>query len=139
GQVLGLPVYAECGGLMYLGKGIWIDEKYHEMVGVFPIDFKMNSKPQAHGYTEIVVNKPNPFYPSDTTIKGHEFHYSSAELVDSWDTFAFTMKRGKGIIENMDGVFVKNCLATYTHIHAFGCLEWAKGLVKKAEEYRYGL
>lgn len=135
----GLPVYAECGGLMYLGKGIWIDDKYYEMADIFPLDFRMNEKPQAHGYTEISITNDNPFYSVNTSIRGHEFHYSSVEFTDKWNDFAFVIKRGKGIINNKDGIFFKNCLATYTHIHAFGCSQWAEGLIHKAVEYRSGL
>ncbi|MCX8026649.1 MAG: hydrogenobyrinic acid a,c-diamide synthase (glutamine-hydrolyzing) [Thermodesulfovibrionales bacterium] len=135
----GIPVYAECGGLMYLGQTIFIDEKSYEMVGVFPINFRMNKKPQGHGYTEVEVYNQNPFYPVNTIIRGHEFHYSSAHFTDKWSDFAFIVKRGKGIINGKDGIFFKNCLATYTHIHAYGCKYWAEGLINKAKEYRHGL
>ncbi|MBI4847384.1 MAG: cobyrinate a,c-diamide synthase [Nitrospirae bacterium] len=72
----GLPVYAECGGLMYLGKSIILDNKTYPMVGALPVVFDLERRPQAHGYTVVEVEKANPFYQVGTVLKGHEFHYS---------------------------------------------------------------
>ena len=134
----GLPVYAECGGLMYLGRSLMLEKKRYAMVGVFPITFSLERKPQAHGYTVVEVLRQNPFYRRGTVLKGHEFHYS--KVVDCGKregmTFSFVMKRGQGIRANMDGVCYKNVLATYTHLHAYGAPEWADGLVKRAAAYK---
>lgn len=131
----GLPVYAECGGMMYLGYEIIYKDKRYPMTGIIPLSFIMNEKPISHGYTLVEVTERNPFYPEGLVIRGHEFHYSRplkmAEL-----SFSFTMKRGDGIIDKKDGVCYKNVLCTYTHIHAYGTPEWAEGLIKKAIEYR---
>jgi len=132
----GLPVYAECGGLMFLGKSITVEGKDYEMAGIFPISFKMGKRPQAHGYTEAEVTGGNPFYPIGTVLRGHEFHYSSVVDLPSNASFALTMRRGKGIAEDMDGIVYKNCMALYTHIHALGTEVWAKGMIQKAMEYR---
>jgi len=134
----GLPIYAECGGLMFLGDSIIVEDKRYPMVGVFPIVFHMNKKPQAHGYTVVEVGKDNPFYPVGTVLYGHEFHYSAAvETKENADiSAAFKMKRGHGIRNKMDGVFYKNVFGTYTHIHALGAKEWVIGMIKKAKEYR---
>ena len=72
----GLPVYAECGGLMFLGRKIISDDAEYPMVGIFPIDFKMEQRPAAHGYTEVEVDGENPFFERGATFRGHEFHYS---------------------------------------------------------------
>lgn len=135
----GLPVYAECGGLMYLGKGLYLNDRFYEMVNIFPIAFCLEKRPQAHGYTVAEVVSYNPFYPSGITIKGHEFHYSRPILQgfrsDELD-YAFSMKRGSGIIEKRDGIFYKNAFATYTHVHAYGIPEWTKGMIIAAERFR---
>jgi cobyrinic acid a,c-diamide synthase len=136
----GLPVYAECGGLMYLGKSLHLGKERYPMVGVFPITFSLERKPQAHGYTEVRVGRANPFYARGTVLRGHEFHYS--KVLDyapkKGMRFAFRMSRGQGIIDGMDGVCYKNVLATYTHVHAYGTPEWADGLVKRAEMFKRG-
>ncbi len=134
----GLPVYAECGGLMYLGESLLLGRKRYPMVGVFPVTFSLERKPQAHGYTVISVSRTNPFYAKGAVLKGHEFHYSKVQEFGRKEKvrFAFRMSRGQGIIDGMDGVCYKNVLATYTHIHAYGTPEWADGLVKKAEIFK---
>lgn len=135
----GLPVYAECGGLMYLGKGLLLDGRMYPMAGVFPMHFSLERKPQAHGYSVAEVVKRNPFFPEGTIVKGHEFHYSKAcDDIEEMKTlsFAFTMKRGQGIFDKKDGICYKNVLATYTHLHAFGAAEWAAGLVRQAAGFK---
>lgn len=137
----GLPVYAECGGLMYLGKSIELNGRRHRMSGVLPARFVMHEKPFGHGYTEVGVCGDTPFFKEGALIRGHEFHYSEIvnpeELMGHKDIrFAFQMKRGKGIIENLEGITYKNVLATYTHTHALGSPEWVKGMLRAAQEYR---
>ncbi|MBW1982645.1 MAG: hydrogenobyrinic acid a,c-diamide synthase (glutamine-hydrolyzing) [Deltaproteobacteria bacterium] len=129
----GLPVYAECGGLMYLGRKLHLEGKTYPMVDVLPMDFELRKRPQAHGYTEMEVIAPNPFYPVGISLKGHEFHYSRVIHADpNKFSLVFRMRRGTGILDEMDGVCYKNVLATYSHVHAVGSPEWAEGLVQKA-------
>ncbi len=135
----GLPVYAECGGLMYLGESLAIDTRIFPMAGVLPVNFSMEKRPQGHGYTLLEVERENPFYAVGRVLKGHEFHYSRVlSLEEGRIHFAFRVKRGSGIKENQDGLWYKNALATYSHIHALGCEEWADGLIRKAMESRSG-
>lgn len=133
----GLPVYAECGGLMFLGSSIIMDKKKYPMTGVFPLEFSLGKRPEAHGYTIVEVNRRNPFYPVGTVLKGHEFHYSKVRgTVKKGTSFAFTMKRGEGIVNGNDGVLYKNTFATYTHLHAYGSPEWADGMISSALLYK---
>ncbi|PID42763.1 MAG: cobyrinic acid a,c-diamide synthase, partial [Proteobacteria bacterium] len=67
----GLPVYAECGGLIYLGSSIIIGQDHFELTGVFPVSYTMSAKPQAHGYSIFTVDRRNPFYPQGLKVKGH--------------------------------------------------------------------
>jgi cobyrinic acid a,c-diamide synthase len=133
----GLPVYAECGGLMYLGEAITYQGLTYPMVGALPVTFVLEKKPQGHGYTMIKVQKENPFFPVGTTIKGHEFHYSR---ISNWTgesvSPVFEMLKGYGLDGKGDGITYKNVLATYTHLHALGCPEWAQSFTKQAESYR---
>jgi len=134
----GLPIYAECGGLMFLGKAIVMGGQQYPMAGIFPLVFEMRQKPEAHGYTVIEVNEPNPFYSPGTVLHGHEFHYSAVVEFGAREdiSLAFKMKRGCGIADKRDGICYKNVLGTYTHIHALGCPQWARGLIAKAKQYR---
>jgi cobyrinic acid a,c-diamide synthase len=135
----GLPVYAECGGLMYLGESLAMDTRSYPMVGALPVTFSMEKRPQGHGYTLLEVERENPFYAVGRVLKGHEFHYSRVlSLEEGRVDFAFRIKRGTGIKERKDGLCYKNVLATYSHIHALGCEEWADGLIRKARESRPG-
>jgi cobyrinic acid a,c-diamide synthase len=133
----GLPVYAECGGLMYLGRSLYVGGNTYPMVQALPMDFQLEKKPQGHGYTELEVAEANPFYPIGITLKGHEFHYSRVINSDlDPNSLVFAMKRGTGILDEKDGVCYKNVLATYTHLHATGSPEWAEGLVRSALAYQ---
>ena len=135
----GLPVYAECGGLMYLGEGLLLSGRTYPMAGIFPICFSLEKRPQAHGYSVAEVVSKNPFYPEGVSLKGHEFHYSRPlfpiEIAGDY-SFAFRMRRGQGIHEQMDGLCYKNVLATYTHLHAYGAEEWVQGMIAKAEDFK---
>ena len=134
----GLPIYAECGGLMFLGESISVEGEKYPMAGVFPITFDMKKKPQAHGYTIAEVDRPNPFYPPGTLLHGHEFHYSEVTGIaeGALQYSAFSMQRGKGIKDKRDGICYNNVLGTYTHIHALGSPEWASGLINCALKYK---
>jgi cobyrinic acid a,c-diamide synthase len=133
----GLPIYAECGGLMYLGRSIIVDGSEYPLVGVFPVTFTMSQKPQAHGYSICTVEQKNPFYPLGTQLKGHEFRYST---VANWDgraeELALRMERGTGFQGKRDGLRKNNVLALYTHVLAPGAPEWAAGLLRAAQDWR---
>jgi cobyrinic acid a,c-diamide synthase len=133
----GLPIYAECGGLMYLGEELVLEKKSYPMVGVLPLTFDFYSRPQGHGYTVVTVENENPFYEVGTEIRGHEFHYSRV-LQWSGDEkdLVFRMQRGVGITKDRDGICYKNVLATYTHIHALGTPPWARAMVRNAIAYK---
>ncbi|MGQ9694215.1 MAG: cobyrinate a,c-diamide synthase [Thermodesulfobacteriota bacterium] len=129
----GLPVYAECGGLMFLGESLTIDTKNYPMVGALPIAFAMERQPQGHGYTILQVNKRNPFFPLGLHLHGHEFHYSRVLwFKEDPAYFACRVKRGVGIDGQMDGFCYNNILGMFSHIHVAGCPKWADGLAKSA-------
>ncbi|KJS87206.1 MAG: cobyrinic acid a,c-diamide synthase [Peptococcaceae bacterium BICA1-8] len=135
----GLPVYAECGGLMYLGRRIiWADATY-DMVGTLPFDINMEKKPQGHGYTINRVREGNPYLPCGLEIRGHEFHNSKLINLDSSKIkFGLDVKRGKGITGKEDGIVYKNVFASYSHLHATSVPQWAEGLVNMAKQWKSG-
>jgi len=123
----GLLVYAECGGLMYLGEHLVVEGKEFPMVGALPLSLILEKKPQGHGYTVLEVTDKNPFYSVGESVKGHEFHYSKAVIRPSNDTrTVFKVIRGAGLDGKKDGLCRKNVLATYTHVHAGGNRQWAE-------------
>lgn len=131
----GLPIYAECGGLMYLGRSIRTSSQNYEMVGLLPFDTQMESKPQGHGYTIMEASAGQSWFKDHNEIKGHEFHNSRVINLDPHVKFGLNVRRGHGIDGNHDGICYKNIFAAYNHIHALGCPEWAEGMIKMATLY----
>jgi cobyrinic acid a,c-diamide synthase len=122
---------------MFLGESLSLGEKNYPLTGVLPIAFAMEKRPQGHGYTLLEAAEENPFFPVGREIRGHEFHYSRVLSVRGGETyFAFRVRRGEGIDRKRDGLCYREVLATYSHIHALGCPEWASALAEKARAYR---
>lgn len=111
----GLPVYAECGGLMYLSREVQA-EKTHRMTGVLPADAEMTKKIQALGYVKGSVITDSPILSRDTAFTGHEFHYSRL-LPDADVYYTMELSRGKGIDSGKDGIIAGNALGAYTHAY----------------------
>ncbi|MDI1244242.1 MAG: cobyrinate a,c-diamide synthase, partial [Rhodoferax sp.] len=104
----GLPVYAECGGLMYLARTLrWKDQEV-DMVGALPVDVLMHERPVGRGYVSLQTTADAPWSSATgsagQTLRGHEFHYSSLENVAPELTFAYKVLRGHGIDGARDGV-----------------------------------
>lgn len=127
----GLPVYAECGGLMYLAEELRWEGRRAQMAGVFPLQIEMSSRPQGHGYVQAEVSGPNPFFAPGTVLRGHEFHHSRLAAAPQELETAYRLSRGAGLGEGRDGLVYKNVLAAYTHLHAYGAPGWAEGLVAR--------
>lgn len=132
----GLPVYAECGGLMFLGSHIHHLHARYPMVGVFSYDTVMEKRPQGHGYTMMECFHENPFFPKGALLKGHEFHYSRIIHLPEAPAFVFRLSKGHGIVAGWDGICYKNTLASYSHIHAVGNESWAEAMIKAALSYQ---
>jgi len=127
----GLPVYAECAGLMYLCRGIrWRDRRY-EMVDIIPAEAEICQRPQGHGYVVAKVSGENPFFSLGLTIRGHEFHHSKLSISGGLK-YAYRIRRGQGIDGKVDGIIYKNVFAAYTHVHALGTPNWADAFVSLA-------
>lgn len=135
----GLPIYAECGGLIFLGRSIVVEGQEYPLAGVFPVTFGIGRKPQAHGYSIFKVERETPFYRQGALIKGHEFRYSTILQWDGTDAdLAVKMERGTGFVNGRDGLIKHNVFALYTHVLADGTPEWAPGLVAAARKYKTG-
>ncbi len=133
----GLPVYAECGGAVFLGGKLRFEGREYSMAGALPVDFAFRTKPKGHGYAELEVVEENPFLPVGTTMRGHEFHYTCMETSTAEDLkFAFKVHRGYGFDGERDGLCRHNVLASYTHVHALGVESWAPSMVRAAVRFR---
>jgi cobyrinic acid a,c-diamide synthase len=114
-----IPIYAECGGLMYLTKsisGYKNKNKKYKMVGLFDAETIMTGK-LTLGYTEAILNNSKTILGSVTRIRGHEFHYSNIINNHKDIKLVYTLKRGKGIVDGYDGFYSNNCIASYMHTH----------------------
>lgn len=126
----GLPVYAECGGLMYLCRSIAYENNFYEMAGVIDAGVKLTAKPKGHGYTKLTPflkeGKNGLWFNKIKLIKGHEFHHSFLDMPPDRYKFIFKVKKGYGVDGSGDGIAYKNILAGYTHIYAPSSPGWFK-------------
>ncbi|MFH1963668.1 MAG: cobyrinate a,c-diamide synthase [bacterium] len=124
----GMPVYAECGGLMYLSQGISYKGTIRKMVGALPCDIEVFAKPQGHGYVVMQQTGDAPWSGFDGEGRGHEFHYSRVVNSCGLD-FAYNIVRGNGVDRRHDGIIYKSVIASYTHLHSVGVPQWAPRFV----------
>jgi cobyrinic acid a,c-diamide synthase len=115
----GLPVYAECGGLMYLARSITRDGQTFRMVGAIPGDVVMRERPVGRGYVHLRETGAFPWPAAadpSATIRAHEFHHAALENLPADARFAYEVTRGHGIDGRRDGVVVGNVLASFAHL-----------------------
>ncbi|WP_435065132.1 cobyrinic acid a,c-diamide synthase [Halobaculum sp. EA56] len=113
----GLPVLGECGGLMALAETLTTaDGDTHELAGVLPADVRMHDRYQALDHVELRAERDTLTAAAGETRRGHEFHYSSADVADD-ARFAFEVVRGDGIADGRDGLTEHRTLGTYAHVH----------------------
>ena len=132
----GLPIYAECGGLIFLCRSLSYREHRYPMAGLFDCDLRMQKKPVGHGYVEVEVDGDNPFFESGALLRGHEFHYSGPADALAEHLGCMSVRTGIGLGNGRDGLLFKNCLAAYTHLHAAGLPGWAGAFVRAAYRHR---
>ncbi|MDH3453458.1 MAG: hydrogenobyrinic acid a,c-diamide synthase (glutamine-hydrolyzing), partial [Gammaproteobacteria bacterium] len=112
----GLPVYAECGGLMYLARSLSWRGKVAEMVGALPLDCVMLGRPQGRGYVKLQTTGRSPWsvlQGAAESFNAHEFHYSVVENIGTGVEYAYRVLRGHGIDGAHDGIVCGNTLASY--------------------------
>lgn len=133
----GMPVYAECGGLIFLGQSLVLDGKTFPMADILPVSFGLSRRPQGHGYTQAEIVQDNPFFEKGCIIRGHEFRYSRILDIDYRKTdMAFSMIRGKGIVDRLDGFCKENVLGTYTHTLSTCASSWSSAMVAAARAFK---
>jgi cobyrinic acid a,c-diamide synthase len=113
----GLPVYAECGGLLYLTERIEdTGGRAHPMVGAVPGVTRMHDRPAALSYVTLQAVDDSLLLHSGETVRAHEFHYSTVAL-DGPVRFAYRSAEGRGIETGFDGVYLPGGVASYAHVH----------------------
>ncbi len=124
----GGPVYAECGGLMYLCRQLTWKGKQGKMLGIVPADVVMHERPQGRGYVRLAETDSHP-WPGGSEIAAHEFHYSALENLGQGVDFAYRVLRGQGIDGRHDGIRYRNLLASYAHLRDTRGNHWASRFV----------
>jgi cobyrinic acid a,c-diamide synthase len=131
----GMPVYAECAGLMYLARELVVDGVTHTMAGVLDLVVEQRPTPQGHGYEVAVVDRDNPFFAAGTRLVGHEFHYSRLVSGSDREHTVLRVERGTGIGDSRDGITNGRVFASYLHLHAGATPGWADGFLSLAAQY----
>ncbi len=138
---LGLPAYAECGGMMYLARSIRWGEASYAMAGIVPADAVMHARPQGRG---LAVLEETAFAPwpagsaEPSRIPAHEFHYASLENLDPSLRFAYKVLRGTGIGAGRDGIVLGNLLANFCHLRSAAGNPWVDRFLRFVREQRSG-
>jgi cobyrinic acid a,c-diamide synthase len=138
---LGLPAYAECGGMMYLARSIRWGNASYEMAGVIPADAVMHTRPQGRGLAVLEATADAPWLaasPAPATIPAHEFHYASLENLDPTLRFAYKVVRGEGLGAGRDGIVLGNLLASFCHLRATAASPWVDRFLSFVRAQRSG-
>jgi cobyrinic acid a,c-diamide synthase len=131
----GAPVYAECGGLMYLARALrTLDGREHEMVGLVPGVAVMRDRLQALGYVEVETQRRTLLGGAGLRFRGHQFRYSTLE--GAGDGSAYSVRKRRGGQTHAEGYGADNLLASYVHAHWASNPLCAEGFVRACAERR---
>ena len=129
----GMPVYAECGGLMYLTRSIDCGGRKYRMAGVFDAETRMTQKMKL-SYTRGRVTSKSIISGRPHALYGHEFHYSELGHVPPDTKFAYSLEIGTGIRDGRDGMVLYNTLASYGHLY-FDSSDYAGVFLKNCADF----
>jgi cobyrinic acid a,c-diamide synthase len=129
----GMPIYGECGGLMYLCGSLESEGKEYKMTGILPGRAVMTKRLAALGYVKGAFSGSAGLWPGTVAVRGHEFHYSHVGC-DRDARFALRLTSGAGIGNGNDGLFENAAIGTYTH--AYFSDAFCKKIVAAAAAYR---
>ena len=129
----GRPIYAECGGLMYLSQGLeTLDGERYPLVGLLPVATRMLERKKALGYVEVTLQDHSLWGSKDALLRGHEFHYSEMTAdpagQQGWRTvYSLRERKAEGI--RGEGFQRGRVLASYAHLHLASCPEAVKTFI----------
>jgi len=136
----GMPVYAECGGLMYLARSLTCGGRTYRMVGAIPGDAVMHERPVGRGYVTLAATDDFPWGPPDAgEVRAHEFHHSSLENLPADLRYAYAVRRGHGVDGRRDGIVAHNVFASYAHMRSTQGNRWAARFVEFVRRADYRL
>lgn len=131
----GVPVYAECGGLMYLGRSISdLEGKEYQMAGAIPLSSRIDSPRLSLGYRTVQALGDGPILHQGEIVRGHEFHWSV--LSSNADSHKAYCVIDKG--EYREGFHRGNLLASYIHLHLGSLPHMAVHFVEKCQQFKEG-
>ncbi|MBX2823193.1 MAG: cobyrinate a,c-diamide synthase [Gammaproteobacteria bacterium] len=123
----GLPVHAECGGLMYLCRNLECGDTSWPMVGVIDADVSMSERPQGRGYMQL-----QPVEGAETPLPAHEFHHSRVSFHSQPD-YVYRVKRGFGVDGQFDGIRCQNVVASYAHFRHTERTPWVTSFLARVD------
>ena len=126
----GTPIYAECGGLMYLTKSIKHNNQKYKMVGLFDAETEMTTK-MTLNYTQGRITS-NCLISPPRNFNAHEFHYSKITNIPKDAKFLYDLKIGEGISSKKDGFSEYNVIASYCHLY-FDSAKFASNIIKNSK------
>jgi cobyrinic acid a,c-diamide synthase len=133
----GMPIYAECGGFMYLCEELLAqNQKRYSMVGCFSFAPRMYSRLKALGYREITLTADTIIGPAGTVIRGHEFHYSAIEQTGANGDTVYRVSDRAGVDKPAGGYYRNQTLGSYTHLHFGSQPQVAEHFVNACTAYR---
>ncbi len=132
----GMPVYAECGGLLYLCRDL-LDSHgaRHDMVGTVAATAQMQPRLVALGYVTLEAEQDTLLLRKAEQVRGHEFHFSTVHL-DEPEPLVFQSHEGRGLSDGRDGITRQNLLASYTHLHFAGAPVLAERFVEACRRFK---
>jgi cobyrinic acid a,c-diamide synthase len=133
----GGPLYAECGGLMYLSRAIRTrDGELHPMVGLLPVETIMRDRLAALGYVEVETQVPSILGPPGLRFRGHQFRYSELGPSEGPVKTPYTVRRRRSGEAAAEGFIVDNVVASYVHAHWASNPRVAEAFVKSCRAHR---
>jgi len=116
--VADIPIYAECGGFVYLTEGIDASDNQPsaDFAGVFPVRCRMLPRRKALGYRQVIMTEYVAIGATDAVARGHEFHYSEIGPMPEEVERCYRVSR-QGVTLGAEGYRIRNCLGSYIHLH----------------------
>lgn len=132
----GMPLYAECGGLIWLSRSGTFGGKTFSLAGILPFDIGFGVRPAGHGYLQLKSAVGSHWFDHGQAVRAHEFHYSSPLQDCGSCSWQFDVMRGRGVTGRHDGVLYNRLFASYAHLHAIGNPQWAARFTALAGSWR---
>lgn len=135
----GMPVYAECGGFIYLSGGVVAkldtEDSLDSLVGIFPVNTRVLDQRKALGYREISLRENTILGRKGAVARGHEFHYSEMEEMPPEIERLYQVRKGQSDL-GIEGYRYKNCLASYIHLHFGSNPDMAVAFVENCKKFK---